>query len=90
MLVKFAAPTKFDLAPYLSLWQKRNDDGSVKYFVQTSQDDTKPLWEEVGMLLEEACEYYLLNDDCFMEDMIKQRELHRARKQAEEAAAQEN
>lgn len=90
MLAKFAAPTKLDHAPYLSLWQKKNDDNYVKYFVQTSEDATKPLWEEVGALLEESCEYYILNDSCFMAEMIKQRELHRSRKETEAVSVQEN
>jgi hypothetical protein len=50
--VRYCAPTKYDKAPYKSVMKVLRDDG-CEYYAQTSENLEEPIWERVGLLLEE-------------------------------------
>ena len=74
-LIKYSAPTKFDKAPYLTLWASMKDMGASDLYVQISEDEELPTWIQMGPLLEKAFDEFFENEK-FMKSAI---ELYRSR-----------
>ena len=70
MLAKFTKPT-LDPAPYKTIWAFKHSDGSSEYYIQMSQDESKPLWERLGLILEKTFEWHIVNDPSFIDDALR-------------------
>jgi len=47
-LTRYSAPTKMDIAPYLSICKVGNGKDTVELYVQRSYDDMEPRWEFIA------------------------------------------
>jgi hypothetical protein len=50
-LIRYSAPTRFDLAEYGTRWNQHLDDAQ-ELWIQTSRDESNPLWMKMGNFLE--------------------------------------
>ena len=70
MLAKFTKPT-IDQAPYKTIWQFKHSDGSFEFWIQMSADEAKPSWMRLGLMLEDAFRWHIINDPAFIDDALR-------------------
>ena len=66
---KYAAPTKYDIADYKTLWEHQLDNGT-NWYIQMSKDKENPLWITIGEFftkIYQSC----LGDGLFMEEQVE-------------------
>lgn len=69
LLVKYVAPTKFDIAPIKTIWKYTNNQKVSEIYIQMNEDMLNPKWERMGTFLEkslcEMIESKSFIDECF-------------------------
>lgn len=73
-LERFSVPTKYDAAPYGTLCSVKQDDDTIVYYIQISNDPECIVWERVGYFLE-GIFLELIKDPSFREQCLKKRNL---------------
>jgi hypothetical protein len=68
-LVKYTMPTKFDKAPYLTIWRVKDQSGDV-ISIQMSKDMDQPDWRLLPEILVKAF-YRFYIDPLFVEEVVK-------------------
>jgi len=59
ILIRYNNPTKYDLAPYKSIWKVSIDKEKSYYYIQLSEDETISKWMEMGDFLAKAfCAFF--------------------------------
>ena len=70
-LVRYCPPTKLDIAPFGTIYHVIVDgDLPAHRYIQTSQDETIPQWERMGVFLEKVYEESL-DDDQFINECLR-------------------
>lgn len=49
---KFSVPTKFDMAPYGTVWKSLGDGENYELWIQACRDQFDPQWIKMGSFLE--------------------------------------
>lgn len=52
MIKKYSSPTKFDPAPCGTLWIVEDDKKDLRLYIQTSPDESQPVWMTIGDFIE--------------------------------------
>lgn len=58
-VVKYVPPTKFEQAPYATLWVQIRDDGQSDIYIQMSEEEAEPNWQKMGWLLEQVFDEFI-------------------------------
>ena len=66
-LIKYTPPSKYDTAPYATIWQVEKSDKPVDLYVQVSQDELSPNWIPMGDLL-----ILVFKDDIYSDKFIQE------------------
>lgn len=68
--IRYANPTKFDIAQYGVLVKVLRDDGSFDYFIQISKDEEAVEWIEMSKFLDQLFKDNYENDT-FIKKLLK-------------------
>jgi hypothetical protein len=73
-VMKYSSPTKFDKAPYSTIWRNKFDD-HCDAFIQVSEILDEPNWINMGTFLEKAFKEQLESEYFIEECLIKYKKL---------------
>jgi hypothetical protein len=68
-LVKYSAPTKWDPAPYTTIWRIKNDADADLIFMQMSEDWENPNWIPMADIMVKAFNRFY-TDATFIDECI--------------------
>jgi len=68
-LVKYSTPTKWDKAPYATIWRVKNDDSDL-IFIQMSEDSDNPNWVPIADIMIKSFERFY-HDSNFINECIE-------------------
>lgn len=69
-VMKYSCPTKYDMAPYSTMWRAHKDNDECDVFIQVSEIIQEPTWINIGTFLEKSFEEQLENEN-FIDDCLK-------------------
>ena len=65
IVIRYTAPSKMDNAPYGTIYSVTDEINDTKMYIQLSQEESHPQWQDLGVLFEVVFGP-LLNDQPFM------------------------
>ncbi len=60
---KYHVPTKFDIYPYATIWSVIGDESIIDRYIQLSEQEDCPNWENLGSFLEKCLLVHLDNQE---------------------------
>lgn len=63
IVIRYSAPTKYDVAKFGTIYKVMGDDESYELFVQLSEEDSVANWQPMSYLLEKTFRSFLTNPD---------------------------
>lgn len=53
-MIRYSHPTKYDLAPYGTMWRAIGDEGRFELYIQVSDDQDNPTWVSIPAFFEKV------------------------------------
>jgi len=70
-LIRYSKPTKFDHAAFATIWRLVDEnDTYIETYVQVSDKEIDPHWEQIGVLLAKAFQEFI-HDNEFMRECVR-------------------
>jgi hypothetical protein len=70
IIVRYSVPTKMDNAPYGTIYSVTDEGNDTKLYIQLSQDESSPIWQDLSFFFEMMF-LCMLDDDNFMSKCLE-------------------